>query len=393
MGESMKVCMVAYAQYISDARIKAYVRSIENTRGMVDLLVLKEDGKPLMEVIGNSRVFYLTDKYQGVNPVRYILSYLKFFFVCLFRLSWLFLKERYDAIHVHNMPNFIVYTAILPRLFGKKVILDVHDLMTANYIVKFGLDEESLLIRCLRLEQKVSSWFANRVLCADHMQKIYLQEKCSIPEEKILVFMNLPHKDLFKPVKRLKEDKEKFHLVYHGTIAERLGIDFLLYAIARIKNIIPVRLFIYGAGDYLETAISIRDQLLLEDVVYFSKSFFPVEEISKILSDMDLGIIPYRKNQVTENFGMPVKLLEYAYLKIPIIAPRFKIIKYYFTENMVKFYEPENVESLAQCIVDLFSNPEERRTLVENAQKFYKKNNWENQEISYLRLFNQMVCR
>jgi len=387
MGESVKVCMVAYAQYTSDARIKAYVRSIENSGGTVDLLVLKEDGKPLMEAIGNSRVFYLTEKYQGGNPSRYILSYLKFFFVSLFRLSLLFLKEWYDVIHVHNMPNFLVYTAILPRFFGKKVILDVHDLMTVNYIVKFGLDEESLLIRCLRLEQKVSSWFANWVLCADHMQEKYLQEKCGIPEEKILVFMNLPHRELFKPVTKL-EDNSKFRLVYHGTIAERLGIDLLLYAMARIKDRIPVYLSIYGAGDYLETAISIKEKLLLDDAVFFSKSFFPVEQIPKIVSNMDVGVVANRKNLSTDKFMLPVKLMEYAYLQLPVIAPRLKIIQHYFTEDMLKYYEPENVENLAKCILELYDNPDERRSLVANSQKFYDKYNWENQESAYLRLVN-----
>ena len=83
---------------------------------------------------------------------------------------------------------------------------------------------------------------------------------------------------------------------------------------------------------------------------------------------------------------LPVKLLEYVYMQKPVIAPRLKIIERYFDETMIKYFEPENVEDLARCIVELYENPEERKSLVNKANKFIKKYNWKTQEKEYLKL-------
>ena len=40
------------------------------------------------------------------------------------------------------------------------------------------------------------------------------------------------------------------------------------------------------------------------------------------------------------------------------VAPRLEAIQHYFTEEMVTYYEPEDVESLAEPIVRLHSDPD-----------------------------------
>lgn len=382
----MKVCMLAYAFYLTDARIKAYVKSLEYKGIEIDIIALKEEFGKSKEQINTGMIYYLTEKYQGSNTLHYIFSYIKFFITALLKLSFLYLKNKYAVIHVHNMPNFIIFAAFIPRMLGARVILDVHDLMTVNYMAKFGVDDLYWLIRLLKFEQKLSALFADHVICADHFQKRTLTEY-GIPKQKITVLMNLPNEEIFTRVHREKKE-DKFNLIYHGTIAERLGIEVLLRAIALINDKIPVKLSIYGQGDSLKENLRLMRELKLEECVYFSESFFPVEKVSQIVSTMDVGIVPNRKNPATEKYMMPVKLMEYAYLQIPVIAPRLEIIKYYFNENMIKFFEPENADDLARCILELYENPKERDLLAKNASKFFEKYNWRSQEQTYLGLIN-----
>ena len=42
-------------------------------------------------------------------------------------MTRLHLKHAYDVIHVHNMPDFLVFSALFPKLLGAKVILEVQD--------------------------------------------------------------------------------------------------------------------------------------------------------------------------------------------------------------------------------------------------------------------------
>ena len=377
--------MIAYAHYFTDARIKAYVKLIEKNGSSVDIFALRECKGQKMERLGENRIFYLMDKYQGNSSFFYILSYITFFIRAFIKVSIFYFRERYAVIHVHNMPNFIIFASLIPRLFGAKNILDIHDLMPVIYVTKFNETDKKLLRRLLLLEQKLSIKFASHVICADHMQLEYLRNLCEIPENKITVIMNLPYDEIFNPVMSAKNGK-KFNLIYHGTIAERLGIDILLKAVALIKDTISVHVSIFGSGDFLERSLSLRNELGLEENVYFSKSFFPVEKIPEIVSSMDVGVVPNRSSPATDKFMMPVKLMEYVYLQIPVIAPRLSIIKYYFDETMIKYFEPENVDDLGKCIADLYKNPDERISLVKNANVFFEKYNWKKQEKEYLRL-------
>lgn len=383
----MKVCMVAYTLYMTDARVKAYVQSLQKKGIETDVIALRERSKGKKEKSDNGVIYYLTNKYRGYNPLRYILSYFQFFLAAFFKLIILQLRKRYTVIHVHNMPNFIVFAGIIPKILGARIILDVHDLMTANYMTKFSIAEDHWLIKLLKFEQKLSAAFADHVLCADHKQKEILC-KYGIRKGKITVIMNVANEDLFRPVVAEK-DKEKFNLVYHGTVAERLGIDILLKAINLIKDRIPVFLSVYGEGDYLEECLRLRDQLDLGTCVYFSGSAFSVESVPELVSTMDVGMVAQKKTFATDRIGMPVKLMEYVHLQMPVIAPRLQIIRYYFDENMIKFFEPENVDDLARCIVELYENEEERKSLVRNANKFYLKYNWKRQEKEYLELLSK----
>ena len=381
----MKVCMLAYSQYISDARIKSYVRTLERQGHRVDVIALKANGEAAVEALPAGTIFRVTSKYQGQSTLMYIWSYLKFFLKSSLLLSWRSLRHRYDVVHVHNMPNALVFAAIIPKMLGARLMLDVHDLMTANYMAKFNARENSLPVKVLKIEQRLSAMFADHVMCADHNQQDYLVEHCGLARQKITVHLNLPNVELFKPMAAEKAS-EVFRIVYHGTIAHRLGIDLIVKAMARVGDRIPAELWIYGSGDYLPEVLALASQLGLEKKVHFSRSFFPVEKIPEIVSGMNLGIIGNRRNLACDRYMLPVKLLEYVYLGVPVVAPRLDVIARYFDNTMVRYYEPENVEQMADSIVELFHDREERERLARMAFTFYQEHNFKVQADRYLDL-------
>jgi glycosyltransferase involved in cell wall biosynthesis len=330
-------------------------------------------------------IFRVMDKYQGQSTLMYVWSYLKFFLKSAFFLAGRSLRDRYDVVHIHNMPNALVFAAIVPKIFGARVMLDVHDLMPANYMAKFNATETSLPVRVLKTEQWLSALFVDNVFCADHNQKDYLADHCGVAWDKITVLLNLPNVEIFKPVAGEKKN-EGFRIVYHGTIAHRLGIDLIVRAMAAVVERVPAELWVYGAGDYLPEAIELSLQLGLERKVHFSRSFFPVEQIPEIVTGMDLGIIGNRRNLACDRYMLPVKLLEYVYLGVPVVVPRLHVISRYFDDTMVRFYEPENVEQMADAIVALFGDRDERERLTSSASTFYHKYSIQAQADLYLNL-------
>ncbi len=384
--------MLAYAHYINDARIKNYVRTLEDQGHHVDVIALRCNGEAAVQKRSSGTTFRIMAKYQGESTLMYFWSYLKFFVKALVLLAGRSFRHRYDVVHVHNMPNVLVFAAIVPKMLGARLMLDVHDLMPVNYMAKFDVKENDVPVRALRLEQRLSALLADHIFCADHNQRDYLVEYCGVAEKKITVLLNLPNVELFRPGS-VQKKTDAFRIVYHGTIAHRLGIDLIVRAVARAVTRVPVELWVYGAGDYLPEVLALSSELKLEGKAHFSGAFFPVEKIPEIVCGMDLGIIGNRRNLACDKYMLPVKLLEYVYLGVPVIAPRLEIIKYYFDETMVRFYEPENVEQLADAIVELFHNRGECERQAHAASKFYQKYNPQAQADLYLHLMSRLEMR
>jgi hypothetical protein len=54
------------------------------------------------------------------------------------------LRARYDVIHVHSVPHFEVFPAVVPRLMAARVILETHDIGVEFCATKFKASEGSM---------------------------------------------------------------------------------------------------------------------------------------------------------------------------------------------------------------------------------------------------------
>src|SRR5437588_544209 len=122
-------------------------------------------------------------------PSAYFLQYSVFLLSAFFLLALRSLTRRFDLIHVHNMPDLLVFSALVPKLLGAKVILDLHDPMPELMMTIFGLEASSPAVRLLKGLEKLSLTFADAVLTVNKAcKKIFSVRSC--PAEKISVVMN-----------------------------------------------------------------------------------------------------------------------------------------------------------------------------------------------------------
>ena len=47
-------------------------------------------------------------------------------------------RGELDVVHAHNIPDFLVFAGLVPRLAGRKVVLDVHDSVPETFAAKFS---------------------------------------------------------------------------------------------------------------------------------------------------------------------------------------------------------------------------------------------------------------
>jgi glycosyltransferase involved in cell wall biosynthesis len=171
-----------------------------------------------------------------------------------------------------------------------------------------------------------------------------------------------------------------------------MGLDLAVRAVGLLRDRIPqLRLLALGAGDYLSEIHRLVAELNLHDRVSF-KDTIPIEELPKVLRTADLGLVPNRESSAT-HLMLPVKLLEFAMMGIPAIAPRLKTVEYYFGDGSVRFFKPGDINELAGAIEQLYRSPELRRSYAENARKVVDRISWPKQRGEFYRAIDSVLPR
>ena len=373
MSEKAKrVCMIAYTFYEKDGRVRLEAESLVNWGHEVFFLTPKAGKKARnYELCGVNIVELNVLKYRGKSKLGYLASHLRFMVLAFFACTSLFIKSRIHVIHVHNMPDVLVFSAIIPRLFGCKLVLDVHDSVPETYAAKFESGSR-FLFRLLSFEEWLCCAFVHRVICVNHVQRDALIER-RIPAKKIATVITMPTFAGKSEPRNL--DPEKFRVVNHGTISKRLGIDLLVLAADKLAKQIPgFELHIIGAGDDWDEVARLTETMNLGATVKLHGAV-AWDALPKALSMMDAGIVANRVNIATQ-LMLPSKLIDYVRLGIPAIVPRLKTIEYYFSPEMVVYFEPGDVDSIVAAITELYRSPERRRQQPVEAKKFIEIYNW-----------------
>jgi glycosyltransferase involved in cell wall biosynthesis len=290
------------------------------------------------------------------------------------------------------MPDFLVFSAMLPKLFRRKIILDIHDSMPETYAAKFKQRMGGILFRILCWEEILCSKFADKIICVNHVQKEAIMSR-GVEAKKIKVLLNVPDPQKFSigsKTHSAEKSRKSFNLVYHGTLTRRLGIDLAIMAVARLISSIPeLEFHILGNGDDMDEFIELSRSLGVSRSIHFNKKMIPVEQLAEELRGMHLGLISNRKNIATE-LMLPVKMLEYVALDIPVAVPELKGIKHYFSPEMVRYFIPENVDSMAMAIEDLYRDQNNRAEQASKAKAFLDRFGWERHKMDLINLYRNL---
>lgn len=381
----MNIAMVVYSHYSRDARVRRYAEALARRGNKVDVICLKEDYKPKETNI--SPVQYPLPR-KRLGRLWYIWEYFLFFIYSSACLTFNHLRKKYQIIHIHNMPDVLVFTAITPKIFGVKIILDMHDPMPELYMSKYHADKSSLVVKILILLERVCFFFADYILTANHEFKKIFLSRSKISPHKISVVLNCPDPRIFNK-QQITNNRQHFILFYMGTIDERFGLDIAIEAISLLKQKISEIKFIIipkleEEGGYFELLKEKIINLCLENYISIQRPL-PLEKVAKEIGRADIGIV-LAKNGVFTDSIIPVKLLEFIQMGVPVIATRTKILSKYFSEKSLYFLKKNTVEEFTQAVLTLRKNSQLRSSFSNEAKKYLEKNNWIEEEKRYLKL-------
>lgn len=380
--------MIVYTLYDTDARVRREAETLAATgRYEIHVLALKDQAEPRQYMLDGVTVQQLdVAKYRGGNALNYILSYVQFALHAFWHVSRRAAERRIDVVHVHNMPNFLVLAGLLPMLQGKKVVLDLHDTMPETFASSFTGLRRRIFVPLLTLEERVCCTFADHLICVNEVQRNAVVRRQPRAAAKTLVSMNVPDPARFRPVEPVvRSQADRLKIIYHGTLSGRLTVDLGIRALALVAQTAPeIELHIAGDGDALDSLRELAGELGVANRVTFYGRM-KLDQLIPVIRDMDLGIVPLERNPATE-LMLSVKLMECLSQGIPVIAPRLDAIQHYFTEQMLFFFEPGDVQSLAGALMAA-RDPAERLRRVRAAGAFLAEYHWETHKSSLLKVY------
>jgi glycosyltransferase involved in cell wall biosynthesis len=382
--------MITYSFYEYDSRVQQYVTALRKRGDTVDIIALRSDGRPKFEVVDGVNVYGIQLRIRDERgPLTYLLRILRFFLHSAATITKRNIANPYHLIHIHSVPDFLVFAGLIPKLSGVPVILDIHDILPEFYSCKFNVPPDSVAFKLLLLLEKASTSFANHVIIANHLWHERLVSR-SVRAEKCTAIRNYPDPRQF--VARLKaKSEEKILVMYPGTLNSHQGLDIAIRAFAKIRKRLPNGEFhIYGEGPMKPQLAALAKGLGLNGSVLF-KDFVPVEQIAKLMAETDLAVVPKRASSSFGTEAASTKVFEFLALGVPVIVSRTKIDSFYFNDSTVKFFESENVDDLARCMLQLAHDPLLRSHFARNGLKYAQQNSWDLKQQDYLRLVDSLV--
>jgi glycosyltransferase involved in cell wall biosynthesis len=388
------ICLLVQNVYDFDPRVRRKAEALAAVGYVVDVLALSPpDGQKAYTLNGvNVRTVALGKKRGSL--VRYFFEYAAFFAWAFVRVSLQMWRRHYVVIDVNTLPDFLVFTPVLARWMGAKILLDMHEITPEFYMSKYGIARDSYTVRLLTYLERISFAFADHVVTINEpIHELLIQR--GLQRCRSTVIMNAADEALFghspgspSPSDTLRST-EKFVLIYHGTLTPIYGLDIAIDAMALIHKQMPeAEIWILGSGTEKRALIALAEHRGVAAKVKLIDQV-PSSDIPGWLSKADVGILPIRRD-VFLDFAFPNKLSEFVVAGKPVLVPRLNAIRHYFTEQALAFFEPNEPTDLARQMLRLYENPQLRGRLAANARKEYAPIRWDVMKRRYLELVDRV---
>jgi glycosyltransferase involved in cell wall biosynthesis len=387
--------MVTYSSYPDDPRPRRAIDALREQGMKVDLVCLGEGKQVCQKALDDLRVIRVPMKHRRGGKLTYALQYGSFILISTLVFALRSLKRRYHLVYVHNMPDILVLSALIPKALGAKVILDQHDPMPELMTTIFNLTPDSASVRIIRWMEKWSMARTHLVVTVNLACKhIFAARSC--PPEKIAVVMNAPDAKIFPlqaPAEqsRQTEAAKPFVFMYHGSLVERNGLDLAVEALAIARTEMPkAELRVYGSKTpFLERVMETVKTKCMHDIVHYLGPR-RLEDLYAEIDRCDVGVIPNQRNPFTD-INTPTRIFEYLAVGKPVIAPSTLGIQQYFDRESLVFFEPGDAADLAGRMRDTYSHGGELLEVARRGQQVYLAHTWEQEKRTLLERVNKIL--
>lgn len=311
----------------------------------------EEDGY-LKDTLNSVEIKYFTDK--KISPV--IQEVLSPFFI-----------GKLDNIDIHlNYGGLISGYFVSKKLKSKNIptIFDVADdnigmirnsPQIPTFLRKFGSTLGTYMLKKnINIARKVT------------VTTIELKKTCKIPDEKMVLIPNGVDINLFKDCGKDKKEElglDGFVIGYVGVLREWVNLEPVFMALKDLDE--EIKMVVVGKEGRFEENVDLAKRCGVSDRITFT-GMIAYSKVPQYISAMDVCLIPFKANAVSEN-ALPLKLFEYMACEKPVISTELPGIKDIAKDKVLY---ASNSEEYKEKITMLYEDDDLRRKIGNEGRKF-----------------------
>ena len=305
-------------------------------------------------------------------------------------------KNKLDIIHVHDLRLAEIGNRIRKK-FNIPYILDLHENWPAGLgVYAFSTSLIGKMIVSTKSwerheKQQVKNATAVITVIEEMSQRI---SSLGVAENKIFTvpnYISLIFFDSGKIKAALERKPGEISLFYSGGFDAHRGLDTLIKAMKIVQSENPqIRLHLIGGGRTEPELKNIALQNKINNVKFYG--WQPDRKLPSFMETCDIGIVPHKKNEQTNN-TIPHKLFQYLWKQKPVIVSDCKPLKRLVKEMECGLvFKSGDENDLANKIITLAQNKSIRKQMGKNGYKFIiEKYNWNISEQELLKLYKQLT--
>src|SRR4029077_3983393 len=124
-----RMAVVSFSSFPGDPRPRRAAETFVHAGMHVEVICLLDEGSPESNTFKGIEIERIAFKHNRGSKFDYMLRYSLFILVAFAKLAARSVRRPYEVVHIHNMLYVLFLAALVPKLFGAKVILDLHDPM------------------------------------------------------------------------------------------------------------------------------------------------------------------------------------------------------------------------------------------------------------------------
>ena len=350
-----------------------------------DVRILYKEAKSLVKAGYKVTLIAQHNKNEVINGVKIIaLPKIKNRFTRIFGLTWrvfyLGLCQRADIYHFHD-PE-LIFIGILLKLFGKRVIYDVHEDVPKQILNKEWMGNiiiRKIAVFVMNIIEQTGASFFNRIVVAtpDIARKF--------PKKKTVILRNFPILELIDNIKPINSKKDRSVVIYSGGFAKIRGIKEIIQAMEYINN--KAELWLLGKWESEKYKKECEDLEGWKYTKYLGhKSLEEVYSCLKI-SKVGISILYPVENYLT---SLPVKTFEYMACSLPVVMSNFPYWQEIFRDCAL-FVNPYDSKDITEKISYLLDNPNEAKELGKKGRKLIEEEySWEAESKKLLEVYSNL---